>query len=87
MLKSLPLLLAPLIFAAGCATQKPVQPLPVSCPKPPQLPALQKLPPSVTEASFLDRLESSLFQKQNAPTASDYSLRPVKPATSGLGMR
>ena len=78
MLKSLLLLLVPLIFVAGCATQKPVQPLPVSCPAPPQLPPLVKLPESVTGPSFLDRLDTMLFPKQNALTPSDYSLQPAR---------
>ena len=77
MLKSPLLLLVPLIFAAGCATQKPVQPLPVSCPAPPQLPPLVKLPESVTGPSFLDRLDTMLFQKPSAATPSDFSLRPA----------
>jgi PBP1b-binding outer membrane lipoprotein LpoB len=86
-LKSLLSVLALTIFAAGCATQKPVPPLPASCPQPVQLPALQKLPDSVIQPSFLSELETVLFISPSAPTASDFSLRPAKPATSGLGMR
>jgi len=87
MLKSLPLLLAPLIFVAGCATQKPVQPLPVSCPAPPQLPPLVKLPESVTGPSFLDRLDTMLFQKPSAQTKSDFSLRPANGSMKAPGQR
>lgn len=66
MLKSPLLLLVPLIFAAGCATQKPVQPLPVSCPAPVQLPPLVKLSPEVTSLDFLANLEAVLLPKQSA---------------------
>ena len=85
MLKSLPLLLVPLIFVAGCATQKPVQPLPASCPAPPQLPPLVKLPESVTGPSFLDRLDTMLFQKPSAATPSDFSLRPANGSMKAPG--
>lgn len=77
MLKSPLLLLVPLIFAAGCATQKPVQPLPASCPAPVQLPPLASQPDSVTGLSFLTELETVLFGSQNAQTPFDYSLQPA----------
>jgi hypothetical protein len=81
MLKSPLLLLAPLIFVAGCATQKPVQPLPVSCPAPVRLPPLASQPDSVTGLSFLTELETVLFGSQNAQTPFDYSLQPARGST------
>ena len=85
MLKSPILLLVPLIFAAGCATKKPVQPLPASCPASPQMPPLATLPESVTGPSFLDRLDSILLPKQNGQTPSDFSLQPARGSTTLRG--
>ncbi len=79
------LLLAPLIFAAGCATQKAVQPLPASCPAPVQLPPLARQPDSVTGLSFLTELETVLFGSQNAQTPFDYSLQPANGSTTLRG--
>lgn len=77
MLKSLLLLASVMIFASGCA-QQPRQPSPpVACPAPPALPPLQRLPQEVTGPSFLDRLDTILFQKPTAPTPSAYSLQPA----------
>lgn len=77
MRNSLLLLASVTLFASGCATNKPTPQPPASCPAPPQLPPLQKLPQEVTGPSFLDRLELILFQKPIAPIKSDYSLRPA----------
>ena len=77
MRKSLPLLASVMIFASGCA-QQPRQPSPpVACPAPPALPPLQRLPQEVTAPSFLDRLDTILFQRPTAPIKSDYSLQPA----------
>ena len=82
MRNSLPLLLSVMIFASGCA-QQPRQPSPpVACPAPPALPPLQKLPQEVTGPSFLDRLDTILFQKPTAPIKSDYSLTPASGSTT-----
>ena len=72
--KSLICLSVPLLLLAGCATQRPQIAL---CPPPPQLPALQKLPQSVTAGSFLTELESILLPSQPVEIKSDYSLRPA----------
>lgn len=77
MRNSLLLLLSVMIFASGCA-QQPRQPSPpVACPPPPALPPLQNLPQEVTSPSFLDRLDTILFQKHTAPTPSAFSLKPA----------
>ena len=67
MRNSLPLLLSVMLFASGCAANKPTPQPPASCPAPPQLPPLQKLPQEVTGPGFLDRLDTILFQKPTAP--------------------
>ena len=87
MRKSLLCLVAPLLLLVGCATHKPTQPLPASCPKPPTIPALQKLPESVTQGDFLKELEMILLPLPAEQKPSEYSLRPAKKATSGLGVR
>ena len=82
--KSLLWTLVPLLSLAGCATQRP----PVaSCPPPPQLPALAKLPQSVTQADFLKELETVLLGSQSELIKSDYSLQPAKLSMTGLGKR
>lgn len=81
MRNSLLLLLSVMLFASGCATNKPTPPPPASCPASPQLPPLQKLPQEVTGPSFLDRLDLILFQKPTAPIKSDYSLLPANGST------
>jgi hypothetical protein len=68
----------------GCASLSPISPPPVSCPKPPQLPVLDKLPAEVADPSFLLRLEKRMWQKPNVQTSSDYTLRPATPSTTGL---
>ena len=84
MRKSLLWTLAPLLLLAGCATRPP----PVaSCPAPPQLPALSKLPQSVTAGDFLTELETVLLGSQSDLKKSDYSLQPAKLNTTGLGKR
>ena len=82
--KLLPWTLVPLLFLVGCATQRP----PVaSCPSPPQLPALAKLPQSVTGADFLTELETVLLGSSPELKKSDYSLQPAKLSMTGLGKR
>ena len=87
MRKSLLLLLSVTLFASGCATNKPTPPPPASCPAPPQLPPLQKLPQEVTGPSFLDRLDTILFQRPIAPIKSDYSLQPASGSMKLQGTR
>lgn len=84
--KSLLLLLSATIFAAGCASPRLPEP-PIACPPAPQLPPLRKLPQEVTGPSFLDRLDTILFQKPTAPTSSDFSLRPANGSTKRLETR
>lgn len=87
MRNSLLLLLSATIFAAGCA-QQPRQPEPpIACPPPPSLPPLRKLPQEVTAPSFLDRLDTILFQKPIVPTSSDFSLRPANGSMTRLETR
>ena len=82
--KSLLWTLVPLLFLVGCAAQRP----PVaSCPAPPQLPALAKLPQSVTQADFLTELETVLLGSRSELIRSDYSLQPAKPPTTALEPR
>jgi len=82
--KSLICLSVQLLLLAGCATQRPQI---ASCPPPPQLPALQKLPQSVTAGSFLNELEAILLPSQPVGIKSDYSLRPAKHSTTQPGVR
>ena len=84
MRKSLLLTLALLLSLVGCATQRPPV---VSCPSPPPLPALSKLPQSVTAGDFLTELETVLLGSQSELKKSDYSLRPAKLSMTGLGKR
>lgn len=84
MRKSLPPALLLTLFAAGCATQQPPAPL---CPPPPQLPALQTLPQEVTEASFLQKLETILFPKQSEPTSYELRSPPAQGNTTRQGLR
>ena len=84
MRKSLPLTLALLLSLVGCATQRP----PVaSCPPPPQLPALAKLPQSVTAGDFLAELETVLLGSQSDLKKSDFSLQPANRSMTGLERR
>ena len=82
--KSLPLTLVLLLSLAGCATQRPPV---VSCPSPPQLPALSKLPQSVTAGDFLTELETVLLGSSPELKKSDYSLHPVNRNMTGLERR
>ena len=82
--KSLPLTLVLLLSLVGCATQRPPAAL---CPAPPQLPALNKLPQSVTAAGFLEELETILLGSRSELIKSDYSLQPAKLSMTGLGKR
>lgn len=86
MRKSLLLLLSATIFAAGCASPRLPEP-PIACPPAPQLPPLRKLPQEVTAPSFLDRLDTILFQKPIVPIGSDYSLQPASGSMTRLETR
>ncbi len=77
------LLLTPIAFVGACATQQPPAPL---CPPPPQLPPLQELPQEVTEARFLDRLETLLFPRPSEPTSYE-SRSPNAPVSTTLRAR
>lgn len=84
MRKSLLWTLALLLSLVGCATQRPPV---VSCPAPPQLPALAKLPQSVTAGGFLTELELILLGSQSELKKSDYSLQPANRSMTGLERR
>lgn len=88
MSKSLLPVLLLTIFAAGCASLKPTQPLPPSCPAPLQLPPLPP-PPSKLEQSFLWELETILFRSRSEPTNYELSSKPATEPTTqpGLGLK
>lgn len=58
------------VLLQACATPN-AGPANLQCPRPPQIPALTKLPAEVTAPSFLQRLESRMWQKPSAPTRSE----------------
>ena len=78
--------LALALSLAGCATQKPEPLPPLSCPKV-SLPALDKLPPDVTEPGFLERLESRMFGRPSEPISYELRSSPAMQTTTAPGLR
>ena len=87
MIKFILLALSVMVFSSGCASLRPTPPPLLSCPKPPQLPVIDKLPADILEPSFLDRLDKRMWKKPAVQTPSDYTLKAATPTTTGLQKR
>lgn len=65
---------------ASCGTLKTEpEPMPPTCPAPPKLPSLPAFDRTLLEGSFLDDLESGMFEAPTGQTPSE----PLPPPASG----
>lgn len=82
----LTMLVVSTFFLASCETLKPA-PMPPTCPAPPRLPPLDKLPTEVTDPSFLDRLEKRMFLRPGEATTYELRSSGATAPTTGPGLK